>query len=98
MNVRIGRVTHYYNRLGVAVLKLSGDIRLGDKILFLGHTTDFIQSVRSMEIDHHRVNWVGAADQVAIKVGQPVRQGDEVYRVSADEETFETSDSPLEFV
>jgi len=50
---RIGIVTHYYNHLSVAIMRLeSGTLRVGDMIHIRGHTTDFTQGVESLEVDH----------------------------------------------
>jgi translation initiation factor IF-2 len=84
MEILIGHVTHYYNRIGVAVLELSDELTIGDTILFLGHTTDFVQKVASMEINHQRVQAVEAGQEVAIKVDEPVRKLDEVFKVMGD--------------
>lgn len=81
MEVEIGKVTHYYNHLSVAVLKLNDSLKLGDMIHILGHSTDFTQRVGSMEVDHHTVVWVKPGDDVAVKVVEPVREHDVVYRV-----------------
>jgi translation initiation factor IF-2 len=81
----VGRVTHYYNRIGVAVLETSSELNIGDTILFLGHTTDFVQHVTSMQINHAPVQSVGAGQEVAIKVDEPVRKSDEVYLVADGE-------------
>lgn len=86
MEVEIGRVTHYYNHINVAVLKLTSILKLGDKVHIVGHSTDLIERVSSMEIGHHAVEWVGPGDDVAIKVYEPVHEHDVVYRVA--EETF----------
>lgn len=80
-----GRVTHYYNRIGVAVLDLTSELNIGDTILLLGHTTDFIQRVTSMQINHLPVLSVGPGQEVAIKVDEPVRKWDEVYLVAEGE-------------
>lgn len=85
MDIRIGRVIHYYNRIGVAVLELTGELRVGDTILFLGHTTDFVQKVGSMEIEHQKIMSAGPAGEVAVKVDQETRAGDLVYKVVAEE-------------
>lgn len=87
MEVEIGRVTHYYNHLNVAVMRLTDSLKLGDKIHILGHSTDFTQRVGSMEVTHHAVVWVRPGDDVAIKVIEPVHEHDAVYRVV--EESFE---------
>jgi translation elongation factor EF-1alpha len=81
MEVEIGRVTHFYSHICVAVLRLNENLKLGDKIHILGHTTDFTQRVNSIEVEHHPVVWVKPGDDVAIKVTEPVREHDVVYRV-----------------
>lgn len=86
MEVEVGRVTHFYSHLCVVVLELTDGLKVGDKIHILGHTTDFVQKVTSMEINHHHVVSVKAGDDVALKVIEPVRVHDVVYRVT--EEAF----------
>jgi len=81
MEILIGKVTHYYNHIGVAVLMLSGELQVGDRVLIIGHTTDLSQVVSSMEIEHRKVASVGAGMEVALKVAEPVHQGDEVYKI-----------------
>jgi len=87
MEVEIGKITHYYNHLNVAVLRLSDSLKVGDPIHIQGHTTDFMQTVTSMEVDHHAVVWVKPGDDVALKVIEPVHEHDVVYRIV--EEVFE---------
>jgi len=86
MEVEIGRVTHYYSHLNVAVLQLTDELKTGEHIHIFGHTTDFIQKVTSLEINHHHVASVKAGDNVALKVVEPVRVHDVVYEVT--EEAF----------
>ncbi|HEU0295869.1 MAG TPA: hypothetical protein VFR47_24230 [Anaerolineales bacterium] len=81
MEVEIGKVTHYFNHLSVAVLALTDSLKLGDKIHILGHTTNLIERVASMEVDHHPVDWVKPGDNVAIKVNEPVHEHDMVYLI-----------------
>ena len=85
MEVEIGRVTHFYGHICVAVLQLNENLKLGDKIHILGHTTDFVQRVNSIEVEHHPVVWVKPGDHVAIKVIEPVHDHDIVYRVVEEE-------------
>ena len=85
MEIEIGKVTHYYRHLSVAVLELVEELKLGDKIHIFGHSTDFIQRVTSMEVEHHTVLWVKPGDNMAIKVIQPVHVHDIVYRVVEEE-------------
>ncbi|CAG1008858.1 hypothetical protein ANAEL_03728 [Anaerolineales bacterium] len=81
MEVEIGKVTHYFNHLNVAVLKLSDGLKLGDTIHVLGHVTDFAEKVSSMQVNHQAVVWVKPGDDVALRVEEPVREHDVVYRV-----------------
>jgi putative protease len=84
MEIQVGRVSHYYDRIGVAVLDLSGELELGDTIRILGHTTEFTQQVYSMEIEHRKVQSVGPGMDVALKVVEPVHKGDSVFKVIED--------------
>jgi len=81
MEVEIGKVTHYFNHLNVAVLKLGDGLKLGDTIHILGHVTDVTEKVASMQVNHHPVMWVKPGDDVAIRVDEPVREHDVVYRI-----------------
>jgi hypothetical protein len=81
---RVGFVTHYFNHLSVAIVKLeSGTLRVGDNIHFRGHTTDFGQRVESLQVDHAPVEEVGRRDDFGLKVREPVRENDVVYKVDA---------------
>ena len=81
---RVAQVTHYFSRLNVAVLALTDSLSIGDRIHIYGHSTDVEQTVDSMQIEHKPVLKVGPGDDVALKVIEPVRQGDIVYRLTAD--------------
>jgi hypothetical protein len=81
MEERIGQVTHFYNRIRVAVLDLSAEVNVGDVLHFMGRTTDFTQDVESMEIEHQKVQTVGPGQEAALKVIDRVRKGDVVFRV-----------------
>ncbi len=82
---RVGEVIHYFNRISVAVIRLSKDLKLGDQVHFLGRHTDFRQRVESMQIEHQPVEEVKAGGEVAVKVEQRVRRGDRVFRLTDEE-------------
>ena len=84
MESAIGTVLHYYSHLNVAVLQLTERMKVGETIHISGHTTDFTQVVASMEVDHHRVVVVEPGENVALKVVEPVREHDTIYRVTKD--------------
>lgn len=81
----IGKVTHYFDNISVAVLALSKSLKVGDSVHFLGHSTDFTQEVASIQIEHKPVKSAKAKDDVAIKVEQRVHPNDKVFKVSARE-------------
>jgi putative protease len=82
MEIEIGRVTHYFNHINVAVLRLDEILKLGDRVHFVGHSTDFVQTVSSMEVNHHTILAVEPGDDVAIKVIEPVHEHDVVFRIA----------------
>ncbi len=88
MEKRIGEITHYFNRIGVAVLDLKDGLKVGDTVHIAGNRTDFSQEVRSMEIEHQKVQAVGAGADVALKVIEPVHEGDKIYKVINDPQHF----------
>jgi len=85
MRERVGEVTHYFNRLGVAVIRLNGELCIGDLIHIYGHTTDFTQRVGSMEIEHRKVESVGPGDDAALLVVDRVRKGDTIYKLTGED-------------
>ena len=78
----VGKVTHVFDKINVAVIKLSGDLKVGDSVHFLGSHTAFQQEVTSMQVEHEVVTQGKAGGEVAIKATQRVRGGDSVYRLS----------------
>jgi translation elongation factor EF-G len=80
--VAIGTVTHYYSHLNVAVAQLNkGTLKTGDTIRIKGHSTDFTQTVESMEYEHQHVDAAAAGQIVGIKVRDHVREHDIMYLV-----------------
>ena len=78
----IGEVTHYFGNIGVAVIKLSGPLKVGDEIRIVGgEETDFNQTVDSMEVDHQKINSAKKGDELGMEVKEKVREGYKVYKV-----------------
>lgn len=80
-NDSIGKVTHYYGKAGVAVVKLGqgASLKKGDKVLIKGHSDDFTQTVNSLQVEHQEVDSVKAGDDFGMKVDQKVHEGAELF-------------------
>jgi hypothetical protein len=78
---QVGVVSHYFGKVDVAGIDLTADLAVGDTIRISGHTTEFTQTVDSMQIDHDPVETAGPGDQIGIKVSDRVREGDTVFKV-----------------
>lgn len=76
---KVGEVTHFFAGPSAAVLKLSASLKVGDRIRIKGFTTDLIETITSMQIEHNDVQNAGPGDDVAILVKDRVREGDEVF-------------------
>ncbi|MEM0317612.1 MAG: hypothetical protein QXO97_06430 [Candidatus Nezhaarchaeales archaeon] len=77
----VGTVTHYYTRIGVAIVNLVDTLSVGDRILIKGATTNFEQNVESMQIERKNVNIAYSGQTIGLKVIQRVREGDKVYKI-----------------
>ena len=81
----VGHVGHYYNGLHVAAVDLTdGDIKVGDTIHIQGHTSDFLQPVRSLQLDHRFVSEGHRGESVGLKVDHHAREHDDVYLIVSD--------------
>jgi len=75
----IGRVSDFFARPMVAGIKLSGEIKVGERVHFKGHTTDFAMTVASIQIDNRTVTEAKTGEEVGVKVPGRVRPGDAVF-------------------
>ncbi len=80
----IGRITHYFDKIGVAVIELSDTLKVGESISIEGATTNFQQKVDSMQVEHKNIEEAKAGDQVGMKVTDRVREHDQVFRVAPE--------------
>ncbi|MBW3003783.1 translation elongation factor-like protein [Candidatus Woesearchaeota archaeon] len=78
----IGKITHYFDKIGVAVLELSADLKLGEKISIEGHDNIVEMTVDSMQIDRNPIEEAKAGQAIGLKTPDPVKPGDVVYKVS----------------
>jgi putative protease len=78
--VKVGRITHFFSKISVAVIELAQPLAVGDTIMLKGPTTDFEQVVESMQIEHENVQSAKAGQSIGLKVAQRVRENDLVYK------------------
>lgn len=80
---KVGKVTHYYDKIGVAIVELSGSVAVGDKVKFVRGGEDlFEQEVKSIQIEHEKKDTAGKGDVVGLKAAKEVKEGAEVYKIS----------------
>jgi len=78
--VEIGRITHFFSKISVAVIELTAPLNVGDTIVIKGPTTDLEQVVESMQIEHKNVQRAEAGQSIGLKVNDRVREKDIVYK------------------
>lgn len=82
MDVQIGKITHYYDKISVAVVKVGKKtLKVGSTVKISGHDKEFTQSISSLQIEHKQVESVKPGEVVGLKVDQPVKPGDVMYLV-----------------
>lgn len=80
---KIGKVTHYYDKIEVAVVELDAKLSEGEKIKFVRGGEDiFEQEVGSIQIEHKKLKSAKKGDVIGLKVDQEVKEGAEVYKIS----------------
>jgi len=79
---KLGNITHYFDRIKVAVIKLSLPAKIGDKIRIIGgENTDFRQQIKSMQINHEKAKSAKKGKSIGLKVKEKVREGYKVYKI-----------------
>jgi len=81
----IGFVSNYFSKISVAAIEMTkGKLKTGDTIHIKGHTTDFEEIVKSMQIEHDNISEAKTGDSIGLKVSLHVRKKDKVYKVVKD--------------
>ena len=79
---KVGRVTHFYDKIKVAVVELTADLAVGDNIKFArGGEEMFTQPVDSMQVEHEKIEAAKKGDIVGLKVNGDVKEGAEIYKI-----------------
>ncbi len=77
----VGKVFTYYSHVNVAGVNLTDTLNVGDTILIKGRTTNFKQTIDSIQVEHENVDSAGKGDSIGIKVKDRVRPNDTIYVV-----------------
>lgn len=78
----VGRVSHFFTKINVAIIEVEEPISVGDRIFIKGPTTDIEQTIDSMEIEHDKVQKAEAGQSIGMKVNARVRENDVVYKTA----------------
>lgn len=71
----IGKVVHYYDKIGVAIVELAAPLCVGDTVCFKKGEQEFTQQVGSLQIDHEGIAKAKKKQVVGMKVDEPVKEG-----------------------
>jgi len=78
--IEIGHITHIFSKIRVAVVELTLPLAIGDRILIKGPSTNFEQTVESMQIDRKAIPRAESGQSIGLKAVQPVKEKDVVYK------------------
>ncbi len=79
--IPIGKVSHFFSKIGVAVIDLTEELTVGDHISIEGRGKAVEQVVQSMQIEHDTVTVAGPPNAIGLKVKEPVKEGDAVFKL-----------------
>jgi len=81
-DLKVGKITHYYDKIGVAIMEVDSPIAVGDTIKFVRGGEDlFQQSVSSIQVEHEKKDSANKGDVIGLKVDKEVKEGAEVFKV-----------------
>jgi len=78
---KIGKIAHFFTKINVAIVELTGSLSVGDKILIQGSTTNFEQVIDSIQVEHENIEAAKAGESIGLKVKERVREEDIVYKI-----------------
>lgn len=81
---KVGKISHYYNHLGVAIIEVETPFNSGDTLKFVRHGTGeelFQQAVASIQAEHKQIDKAEKGMSVGVKVDKQVHEGNEVFKV-----------------
>lgn len=82
MEKEVGKVIHWYDKIGVAVIKLSDTLKVGDRVKVKKGDEEFEEAVSSMQLEHEEISSGEKGQEVAVKLSQKTKEGAEVYHLA----------------
>lgn len=79
--ILVGKVRHYYSRIGVAAVELVDELSVGDTISIEKDGAAVEQKVASLQIERASVTKAFSGDSVGIKTEVQVSEGSDVYKI-----------------
>ena len=80
MEKEIGHITHYFDKAGVAIIKLSSMLAVGDTLKFKRGDKEFTETVSSIQVEHESIQSAKAGDEVGVKVSRKIKEGTPVFK------------------
>lgn len=80
-DIKVGKITHYFDKIGVAVVEVENTLSVGDQIRITDGEEKLTQKVESMQVEHEKIDTAKKGDTIGMKVEGPVSEGDEIYKV-----------------
>ena len=71
----VGKVIHYYDKIGVAIIKLGGALKTGDVVKFVKGDDEFEQTIGSMQIEKAAIDSGKKGDVIGVKTDSPTKEG-----------------------
>lgn len=81
MQFKVGEVTHYYDKIGVAVVELTGPLSIGERIKIVSGEEVLEQEVTSMQQEHEKIESAKRGEIIGLKVDAPVKKHAQVYKI-----------------
>ncbi len=78
-DLKAGKISHYFDKIGVAVIDVQRPIKIGDTLKISGHDKEFTQVVTSMQIEHEEIKEAKKGQSVGLKIDQAVKENDEIF-------------------
>jgi len=79
---KVGKVTHYYDKINVAVVELDGTLSVGDSVKFVHDGEDlFEQKIESIQVEHEKKDSAGKGNVIGLQTHEAVKEGTEIYKI-----------------